>query len=144
MRILSTFEKTNNIMKIKFKLKIKDELLNIIRDQYNPLFEETHYIIREDEFLSDVHFYREYLTKFSPLKFDLSSFKIHYNPLSNLLSQTITVAIHDKLVVEAEIESLIYEVIDFKKDFIIIKDNSDQIFNIEFPQSSLELYQIES
>ena len=130
-------------MKIRIKLKIQEQLSNILKDQYNATLEDGSYMITQDEFLSDFNYYRKYLKQFAPIEFELQTFVIHYNPLTNFINQKISKHGHDTLIVEAEIVSFIYEVISFTSKSVIVKGKENQIFNIAFPQSNIEIYQFE-
>lgn len=130
-------------MKIRIKLKIQEQLSNILKDQYNATLEDGSYMITQDEFLSDFNYYRDYLKQFAPIEFESQTFVSHYNPLTSFINQKISKHGHDTLIVEAEIDSLIYEVISFTSKSVIVKGKENQIFNIAFPQSNIEIYQFE-
>ncbi len=137
--------KTNS-NKISFLLDINDPINTVffkgIRDNL-PSFQngEKIYNVFNIDFFKHIDYYMPYLKLFSPIQFDLKSFKSATGDILGPGNKLIYKAVdYEALLIKSTFKSKIYELISITGNFVIFTDETHEIFRISHENKNLRIF----
>ncbi len=137
--------KTNS-NKISFLLDINDKISTVFFEGIKDNIEsfnngEKMYQVFNIDFFKDSAYYIPYLNTFSPIKFNLKSFKSNTGAILGPGNRLVYRASdYDNYIIQSTFKSKIYELISITGSFVIFTDETKEIFRISHENKSLRIF----
>jgi len=138
--------KTNS-NKISFYLDINATIKNIFiegiinNDFFISSNGEPSYKVHNIDFFKDSAYYIPYLNTFSPIQFNLKSFKSSTGDILGPGNKLVYRASdYEGFIIKSTFKSKIYELIAITGSFVIFTDETNEIFRISHEHKSLRIF----
>jgi len=135
-----------NSNKITFLLDINDTISTVFFEGIKENTErfqngEKWYNVSNIDFFKYSDYYIPYLNTFSPIKFNLKSFKSDTGNILGPGNRLIYKAVdYDGYIIKSTFKSKIYELISITGNFVIFTDETNEIFRISHENKNLRIF----